>query len=241
MANLREDEILDPNQPVEGQEPILQGGGRDPGHQEGGQDLGPKWGGQAHLRPMGRQDPSHQVGGQNPNLQAGGQGHHLHEGERDQSQPVGGQDPILQGVGRDPHQHVEDQDHYQPETLPKYAAEGNASKDDVPQDHINADKIGVPNDVDGDHTHPDEGGVPKTPEEGDIQKSLDKKISKKISQTIDLTFQTEISAGMTKNQLVEPAGQEPKTTANSALTAKTDKSEVKKKEAEPPEVSNLPK
>jgi hypothetical protein len=36
---------------------------------------------------------------------------------------------------------------------------------------------------------------------------------------------------------VEPAGQEPKTTVNSALTAKTDKSEVEKKEAEPPEVS----
>jgi hypothetical protein len=118
------------------------------------------------------------------------------------------------------------------ETPPKYTTE-----DDVPKDHINADKIDEPNYVDGDHTHPDEGGVPKTPEEGDIQKSLDRKMSKKISQTINLTFQTGISAGMPKNQLVEPAGQEPKTTVDSAPTAKTDKSEVEKKEAEPPEVS----
>jgi hypothetical protein len=82
------------------------------------------------------------------------------------------------------------------ETPPKYPTE-----DDVPEDHVNTDKIDVPNDVDGDHTHPDEGGVPKTPEEGDIQKSLDRKMSKKMSQTINLTFQTETSAGMTKNQL----------------------------------------
>jgi hypothetical protein len=114
------------------------------------------------------------------------------------------------------------------ETLPKYATE-----DDVPEDYVTADKSDAPNDVDGDHTHPDKGGVPKTPEEGDIQKSLDRK----MSQTINLTFQTETSAGMTKNQLVEPAGQKPKTTVNSAPTAKTDKSEVEKKEAEPPEVS----
>ena len=93
-------------------------------------------------------------------------------------------------------------------------------------DHVNADKIDVANDVDGDHTHPDEGSVPKTPEEGDIQKSLDEKMSKKISQTIDLTSQTEISAGMTKNKLVEPAGQEPKTSSNSPPTAKMTKSKV---------------
>ena len=41
---------------------------------------------------------------------------------------------------------------------------------------------------------------------------------------------------MTKNQLVEPAGQEPETTANSAPTAKTDESEVENREAEPPGV-----
>ena len=77
-------------------------------------------------------------------------------------------------------------------TLPKYATE-----DDVPEDYVTADKSDAPNDVDGDHTHPDKGGVPKTPEEGDIQKSLDKKMSKKMSQTINLTSQTENSAGMT--------------------------------------------
>jgi hypothetical protein len=60
--------------------------------------------------------------------------------------------------------------------------------------------------VDGDHTHPDEGDVPKTPEEGEVQKSLDKTMSKKMSQKTTLTSQTEISAGMTKNQLGEPAG-----------------------------------
>jgi hypothetical protein len=66
--------------------------------------------------------------------------------------------------------------------------------------------------------------------------SLDSKISKKLSQRTTLTFQAVISAGMTKNQLAEPAVKEPKTTVDSA-TAKTDKSEVEKKEAEPPEVS----
>ena len=63
------------------------------------------------------------------------------------------------------------------ETLPKYATE-----DDVSEDYVTTDKSDAPNDVDGDHTHPDEGGVPKTPEEGDIQKSLDRKMSKKMSQ-----------------------------------------------------------
>jgi hypothetical protein len=91
--------------------------------------------------------------------------------------------------------------------------------------------------VDGDHTHPDEGGVPKTPEEGDAHKSLDRKISKKLFQRTSLTFQAETSAGMTKDQLAEPAGKEPKTTINSASTAKTDKYEVEKEEAEPPAVS----
>jgi hypothetical protein len=103
------------------------------------------------------------------------------------------------------------QDHDQPETFPRYGAEDNASKDNDPGDYVAADKSDVPNDVDGDHTHPDEGGVPKTPEEGDAQKSLDRKMSKKLSQRTTLTFQAEISAGMTKNQLTEPAGKEPKT------------------------------
>jgi hypothetical protein len=133
---------------------------------------------------------------------------------------------------------VGEQDHDQPGTLPKYAAEDNASKDNVPGDCVAADKSDVPNDVNGDHTHPDEGGVPKTPEEGDAQKSLDRKISKKLSQRTTLTFQAEISAGMTKNQPAVPAGKEPKTTVNSAPAAKTDKSEVEKKEVEPSEVSN---
>jgi hypothetical protein len=62
------------------------------------------------------------------------------------------------------------------ETLPKYAAEDDASEDDVPRDYDTADESVVPKDVDGDHTHPDEGDVPKTPEEGDVQKSLDKKM-----------------------------------------------------------------
>jgi hypothetical protein len=42
---------------------------------------------------------------------------------------------------------------------------------------------------------------------------------------------------MTEDQLAEPAGKEPKTTVNSAPTAKTDKYEVEKEEAEPPAVS----
>jgi hypothetical protein len=116
---------------------------------------------------------------------------------------------------RDCHHHVEEE-HGQPETLPRYAAKNNASEDNVPGDHIAADKSDVPNDVYGDHTHPDEGGVPKTPEEGDADKSLDRKMSKKLSQRTTLTFQAETSAGMTKNQLAEPAGKEPKTTVNSA-------------------------
>jgi hypothetical protein len=62
-------------------------------------------------------------------------------------------------------------------------------------------------------------------------------MSKKKSQNTTLTFQAETSAGMTKNKLPEPAGEEPKTTVNSAPTAKTDKYEVEKEEAEPPAVS----
>jgi hypothetical protein len=129
------------------------------------------------------------------------------------------------------------QDHDHPETLPKNAAEENASKDNVPGNYITADKSDDQNDMDGDHTHPDEGGVPKTPEEGDAQKSLDRKMSKKLFQRTTLILQAEISAGMTKNQPAAPADQGPKTTLNSAPAAKTDKSEVGKKEDEPPEVS----
>jgi hypothetical protein len=66
---------------------------------------------------------------------------------------------------------------------------------------------------------------------------LDRKMSEKLSQRTTLTFQAETSAGMTKDQLAEPAGKEPKTNVNSAPTAKTDNSEVEKKEAEPPAVS----
>jgi hypothetical protein len=51
-------------------------------------------------------------------------------------------------------------------------------------------------------------------------------MSKKMSKKPTPTFQTEVSAEKTKNQLVEPAGQKPKTTVNSAPTAKTDKPEV---------------
>ena len=58
-------------------------------------------------------------------------------------------------------------------------------------------------------------GVPKTPEEGGALKSLDEEMSKKLSQRANLTFQAEISAGMTMNQLT--AGKEPKTTVDSLL------------------------
>jgi hypothetical protein len=74
--------------------------------------------------------------------------------------------------------------------------------------------------VDGDHTHPNEGDVPKTPEEGDVQKSLDKKMSRR-----------------TRNQLAVPAGRVPKTTVNSPPTAMRTKSKVGKKKAKPPEAS----
>jgi hypothetical protein len=121
---------------------------------------------------------------------------------------------------------VEEHNHDQPETLPKYAAEENASKDNVPGDYIDADKRNVPNDVDGDHTHPDEGGVPKTPEEGDAQKSMDRKMSKKLSQSTTLTFQAEISAGKNMNQLT--AGKEPETTVDSPPTAKVTGVEISK-------------
>jgi hypothetical protein len=62
-------------------------------------------------------------------------------------------------------------------------------------------------------------------------------MSKKLYQRTTLIFQAEISAGMTKNQPAVPSNQGPKTTLNSAPAAKTDKSEVEKKETEPPEVS----
>ena len=62
-------------------------------------------------------------------------------------------------------------------------------------------------------------------------------MSEKLSQRTTLTFQAETSAGMTKDQLAEPAGEEHKTTVNSAPTAKTDKYEVEKGETEPPAVS----
>jgi hypothetical protein len=74
---------------------------------------------------------------------------------------------------------VEDQDHDQPETLPKYDAEENASEDDVPQDHVNADKIDVPNDVDGDHTHPDEGVFPRLQRRGTFRSHWMKKCPRK--------------------------------------------------------------
>jgi hypothetical protein len=219
---------------MEEQDPILQEVGRDPDHQVGIQDPGHQVGGQDHSLQEGGRDHDHRVGGRNC---------HRHVGELVHDQPVGGLGPDQQKGRTDRCAYIWGDQIITPaneETLPKYATE-----DDVPRDYVPADRSDVPNDVDGDHRHPDEGGVPKTPEEGDVQKSLDKQMSKKMSKRMSKkmskkttqTLQTEISAGKTKNQLEEPAGKEPKTTVNSAPTAKTAKSKVEKKEAESPEVS----
>ena len=215
-----------------GQDPNLHQGGRDTGLQMGGHNHGQLVRGQDPSLQEGGQDPGQPVGGRDPDHKVGGQDHLQHVGGQDHDQPVGGPGHGLQVWGTNQCVNIWGDQILTPVSGgTRSAAEVNAAEDnapadvdDDPMDHIPSGQCDEPHDVDGDHTQPDEGEVPKTPEEGDVQHSLDAKMSK----TTTTTFQTVLAV---------PAGKEPKTTVKSPPTAKTAKSKVEKKEAEHPEVS----